>query len=146
MIKRCYRLPNPPDIKKFNNSLSILTLLPGQTLYWIQIFTISQLHTYQFCFPPRLSRPALHYLHHTLAHGGKVRIVWVGHKIWKNLPLKRSIFQTFWKVHCVTKSLFFELETPNFGSSYIFSSPLKLQGQILPNLTFWTQKWYGIFH
>ena len=47
-----------------------------------------------------------------------------------------AIFQTFWRVHCVTKSLFFELETPNFGSSYVFSSLLNLQGQILPNLTF----------
>ena len=55
---------------------------------------------------------------------------------------KRSIFQTFWRLYCVTKSLFFELETPNFGSSYVFSSPLNLRGQILPNLTFWTQKWH----
>ena len=43
---------------------------------------------------------------------------------------KRSIFQTFWKVHCVTKPLFFEIETSNFGSSYVFSSPLKWWGQI----------------
>ena len=53
---------------------------------------------------------------------------------------KRSIFQTFWKVHCVTKSLFFEIETSNFGSSYVFVSPLKWQGRIWPILTFWTQK------
>ena len=33
---------------------------------------------------------------------------------------KRSIFQTFWKLHCVTKSLFFELETSNFGYLLIF--------------------------
>ena len=38
----------------------------------------------------------------------------------KNLPLKRSIVQTFWKLHCVTKSLFFELETSNFGYLPIF--------------------------
>ena len=55
---------------------------------------------------------------------------------------KRSILQTFWKTDCVTRSLFFELETPYFGSSFVFSSPLNLQGQILPNLTFWTQKWH----
>ena len=35
-------------------------------------------------------------------------------------PGKRSIFQTFWKLHCVTKSLFFELETSNFGYLLIF--------------------------
>ena len=56
--------------------------------------------------------------------------------------MERAIFQPFWKLHCVTKSLFFELETPNFGSSYVFSSLLNLQGQILPNLKFWTQKWH----
>ena len=49
---------------------------------------------------------------------------------------ERAIFQTFWRLHCVTKSLFFEIETSNFGSSFVFSSPLNLQGQILPNLTF----------
>ena len=37
---------------------------------------------------------------------------------------------------------FFEVETSNFGSSYVFSSLLNLRGQILPNLTFWTQKWH----
>ena len=35
--------------------------------------------------------------------------------------LQRSIFQTFWKPHCVTKSLFFELETSNFGYLLIFN-------------------------
>ena len=34
--------------------------------------------------------------------------------------LKRSIFQTFWKDDCVTKSLFFELDTSNFGYLLIF--------------------------
>jgi hypothetical protein len=44
-----------------------------------------------------------------------VHSVWVYKKgIYQNAS-KRSIFQTFWKVHCVTKSLFFELETSNFG-------------------------------
>ena len=42
---------------------------------------------------------------------GKVQIFWEGHKIWKNLPLKRSIFQTFWKPHCCTKFLFLEIMT-----------------------------------
>ena len=53
---------------------------------------------------------------------------------------QRAIFQTFWKVHCCTKSLFFDIETSNFGSSYVFLSPLKWRGRILHNLTFWTQK------
>ena len=34
--------------------------------------------------------------------------------------VKRSIFQTFWKPDCCTKSLFFELETSNFGHLLIF--------------------------
>ena len=55
---------------------------------------------------------------------------------------ERSIFQTFWKIHSCTKFLSFELETSNFGSSYVFSSPLKWRGPFLPNLTFWTQKWH----
>ena len=38
---------------------------------------------------------------------------------------ERSIFQTFWRLHCCAKFLFFELETSNFGSSYVFLSPLK---------------------
>ena len=33
---------------------------------------------------------------------------------------KRSIFQIFWKPHCVTKSLFYELETSNFCYLLIF--------------------------
>ena len=53
---------------------------------------------------------------------------------------KRSIFQNFWKVHCWSKSLFFEIETSNFGSSYLFLSPLKWRGRIWPNLTFWILK------
>ena len=32
-------------------------------------------------------------------------------------PGKRSIFQTFWKLHCVTKSLFFETST--FGYTVV---------------------------
>ena len=48
-------------------------------------------------------------------------------KTWQH---KRAIFQTFWRLHCVTKSLFFELETPYFGSSYVFLSPLKWRGRI----------------
>jgi hypothetical protein len=49
---------------------------------------------------------------------------------------KRAIFQTFWKQYNCTILLFFELETSNFGYSYVVFSPLKWQGQILPNLTF----------
>ena len=56
------------------------------------------------------------------------------------ISFERSIFQTFWKVHCWSKSLFFEVETSNFGSSYIFLSPLKWRGRIWPNLTFWMSK------
>ena len=53
---------------------------------------------------------------------------------------ERSIFQTFWKKHSCAKFLSFELETSNFGSSYVFSSPSKWGGRFLPNLTFWTPK------
>ena len=56
--------------------------------------------------------------------------------------VERSIFQTFWKIHSCAKFLSFELETSNFGSSYVFSSPLKWWGRFLPNLMFWTQKWH----
>ena len=35
-----------------------------------------------------------------------------------------------------TDSLFLELETSNFGSSYVFTSPLKWASRILPNCTF----------
>ena len=39
----------------------------------------------------------------------------------KNYPeLERSIFQTFWKLHCCAKFLFIELETSNFGYLLIF--------------------------
>ena len=38
---------------------------------------------------------------------------------WK-INAKRSIFQIFWKLHCVTKYLLFELETSNFGYMNIF--------------------------
>ena len=41
----------------------------------------------------------------------------------------RAISQTFWRLHCVTKSLFIEIETSNFGSSFVLSSPLNLWGQ-----------------
>ena len=81
-----------------------------------------------------------------------IYIVWIGlnyteflfTRMRKNIAYlyKRAIFQTFWKPDCCTKSLFSELETPYFGSSFVFSSPLNLRGQILPNLTFWIQKWH----
>ena len=57
----------------------------------------------------------------------KVRIFWEGHKIWKNLPLKRSIFQTFWKPDCCPNFLFFKLETSNFSYLLIFWFPLTVQ-------------------
>ena len=60
----------------------------------------------------------------------------------ENTLIERAIFQTFWKLHCCAKFLFFELKTSNFGSSYVFLSPLKWQGWFLPNLTFWNQKWH----
>ena len=37
-----------------------------------------------------------------------------------HIGIKRSIFQIFWKPHCVTKSLFYELETSNFCYLLIF--------------------------
>ena len=49
--------------------------------------------------------------------GVKSPVSWV----FEDLTFKRSIFQTFRKVHCCTKSLFFELETSNFGYLLIFS-------------------------
>ena len=55
---------------------------------------------------------------------------------------KRAIFQIFWKPDCITRFLFFELDTSKFGSSYVFWSVLKWGSQISPNLTFWTQKRY----
>ena len=54
--------------------------------------------------------------------GIKVHIVkTTGSGVLEDLTIKRSIFQTFWKLHCVTKSLFFEIETSNFGYLLIFS-------------------------
>ena len=58
----------------------------------------------------------------------KLRISWIlkfrysekATKFEKNLPLKRSIFQTFWKLHCCAKFLFIELETSNIGYLLIF--------------------------
>ena len=41
--------------------------------------------------------------------------------IFDNFFSKEYIFQTFWKLHCVTKSLFFKLETSNFGYLLIFN-------------------------
>ena len=36
------------------------------------------------------------------------------------LKLERAIFQTFWRLHCCAKFMFFELETSNFGYLLIF--------------------------
>ena len=52
------------------------------------------------------------------------------------IQFERAIFQTFWRIHSCAKFLSFELETSNFGSSYVFLSPLKWLGRFLPNLTF----------
>ena len=43
------------------------------------------------------------------------------------LHVKKVIFQAFWKLHCCTKSLFFELETSNCGYLLIFWFPLTVQ-------------------
>ena len=40
---------------------------------------------------------------------------------------ERAIFQIFLKTYCCTKSLFFELETSNFGYLLIFWFPLKVR-------------------
>ena len=56
-------------------------------------------------------------------------------------PSERSIFQTFWKLHCVTKSLFFELETSNFGCLLIFS--FRWAVQIFSKIG---QHWYHTFY
>jgi len=40
---------------------------------------------------------------------------------------KRAIFQTFWKLHCCAKSLFFELETSNCGYLLFFKFSLTIQ-------------------
>ena len=37
------------------------------------------------------------------------------------LGTERSIFQTFWKLHCCAKFLFIELETSNFGYLLVFN-------------------------
>ena len=54
--------------------------------------------------------------------------------------VERSIFQTFWKLHCCPIPLSFEIMTSNFGSSYVFLSSLKWRDRIWPNLTFWTKQ------
>ena len=54
---------------------------------------------------------------------------------------KRSIFLTFWKLHCVTKSLFFELETSNFGCLLILS----FRWAVLIFSKIW-QHWYYTFY
>ena len=40
---------------------------------------------------------------------------------------ERSIFQTFWKIHCCPDFLFLELETSNFGYLLIFWFPLTVE-------------------
>ena len=48
---------------------------------------------------------------------------WFGH----SNSFERAIFQTFLKLHCFTKSLFFELETSNCGYLLIFWFPFTVQ-------------------
>ena len=50
--------------------------------------------------------------------------------------LKGLSFKSSGKMIVAQIFLFFELETSNFGSSYVFLSPLKWRGRILPNCTF----------
>ena len=40
--------------------------------------------------------------------------------VFEDFKFKRSIFQTFWRLHCCTKFVFIELETSNFGYLLIF--------------------------
>ena len=53
---------------------------------------------------------------------------------------EKAIFQTFWKLHCCTKFLFFWAREVKFWLQPCFLSPLKWWGQILLNLTFRIQK------
>ena len=48
--------------------------------------------------------------------GVKSTVSWV----FEDLKFKRSIFQTFWRLHCCANFLFFELDTSNFGYLLIF--------------------------
>ena len=41
---------------------------------------------------------------------------------------KRAIFQTFWRLHCVTKSLFFWARDPKFWLQLHFFKPVKTAG------------------
>ena len=45
----------------------------------------------------------------------------------EDFKFKKSIFQTFWKVHCCPDFLFFEIETSNFGYLLIFLFCLTVQ-------------------
>ena len=49
---------------------------------------------------------------------------------WPFVLLTRAIFQSFWRLHCCAKFLFFELETLNFGSRYVFFKPVKMAGSV----------------
>jgi hypothetical protein len=70
--------------------------------------------------------PCIHWdqllLRRGCGQGDKTLGTWLGigiHQLQQGLK-GVHIFQTFWKVHCVTKSLLFELETSNFGYLLIF--------------------------
>ena len=57
------------------------------------------------------------------------------------MNFERSIFQTFWKPYCCTKSLFFELETSNLGYLLIFWFPLSVQ-----SFSKFGQHWFYTFY
>ena len=61
--------------------------------------------------------------------------------LWIFSLFKRSIFQIFWKLHCCTKSLFFELETSNCGYLLIFWFSLTVQ-----SFSKIRQHWYYAFY
>ena len=53
---------------------------------------------------------------------------------------KRSIFQTFWKLQRCTKSLFFKLETSNFGTHVFWWTRPNFAHFSPPHVFWWTQK------
>ena len=57
----------------------------------------------------------------------KVHTFWESHKIWKNLPLKRSIFQSLWRLDCCPDFLFIELDTSNLGYLLILLNCAKFE-------------------
>ena len=106
--------------------------------------TLIRNNLYLFCFRPwSLGSEHKNFPEPTISDGLlEVFCVYSSFHIAQMQVSKRAIFQTFWKTYNCTVFSFFEIETSNFGCSYVFSSPLKWWGRIWPNLTFWTQKRY----